>query len=543
MTMLAYLLIQVALLLTMTGLGFLALPSRYRQDTMLFAPWVGLSLLLTGLPLVHLAFPMGNGVIVGLVGLSLMGCWLARKDLHARRAFLLKEVGTFLLAILILSWPLSMMPALHPDWGRYYQQIQNWSSACPAVPGLGNLHGRYALPGTSFLAASLLDFLNGNFGGARILGGYTLGLFVTTWVVALLHSIRAGERFRQGFLVALPPLLGVVLERTFISVAAPDLLSAMLVVLWGGVVLQVLANKRQFDGLVLPLGTALVLLKFSNLSLVVGTGALLVWKARWIPTRQGMILFGGLVAGWLVHNWVQSGWPIFPFGIALGNPDWGMDVGLVEGVVAGIRGWARLPGRFHLESLNGYPWFEDWLRWQMSTGTTLVLGVIFGSTLVAGLARARVFREVCRGLIPEIWMACVTAVSLGIWFLSAPDERFALGLLWLLGAIMAGVLFTTIDQRWIRNILALLVALWMLPSLFRIAKMPIAPLQPRATIRQVVLPSGLVVWTPEEGRDQVWNAPLPATPELYDIEPRGASLCDGFRERRPRGSVEQPAEH
>lgn len=536
MSLLSFLGIQTALLVVLAGLGLLIVPVlRKRDGLFLLSPWVGLSLLLAGLPLLHLWRAM-DGIAAGiLVALACVGWALGWREAFQQRRRVGAGMGVFLVACLILGWPLSMMPSLHYDWGLYYQQVQKWSSTCSVVPGLGNLHSRFAFPGTSFLAAGLLDSLLGeHWWGARILGGFVLGLGITSIVLLLVGAINKSDRFLQGMLFILPVFLIVFLERAYIAVAAPDLLSAFLLVLWAGIVFKLLEGKEDQKGLMLPLATALVLLKLSNLVLVVCVLSLLVWKVRWRPGWKEAALWIVLVIGWMAHNWVQSAWPLYPFGISLGNPDWAMNAERVKGVGDAIRGWARLPGPHYLESLQGRPWLESWLRWELSSRTVHILGGV--SLLAFVVALVRRIRGLSLGLPASVpWMLSACFVSLIAWFLSAPDERFAIGVLWILGGIAAGCLFQMIESRWIRNTMALLVALSLLPALIRIATLPISPMQPRTELQQIVLPSGLVVWAPAgKGDDQVWNAPLPATPELTDIESRGSSLCDGFRERKAR---------
>lgn len=535
MTLLSFLGLQLAMVAVLMGLGFLVLPARGRDSFLLFAPWVGMSLVLAGLPLLHLGMPMGAKVAGVLFVLAIAGWARAGKDVFRHRRDVGIAAGVFLGACVILAWPLAMTPLLHYDWGLYYQQVQKWSVACPVVPGIGQLHSRFAFPGTSFLAAGLLDSLMGeHWWGSRLLGAQFLSLGVTTLIVSLWGSIRNGDRFLQGMLLVIPLFVSLLLEWDLIGVAAPDLLSAILIVLWGVIAFRFLEGDHRLSALLLPLATALVVLKLSNLVFVACVVALLFWRCKWRPGWRETALWSTLVVGWMGHNWVQSGWPLYPFGMALGSPDWAMEPGRVELVGDAIRGWARLPGPHYLESLRGRPWLGEWLRWELSSSTLHVLGGAVALALLAlGIRRARGLSISLPASVPWFLGGCLA--SLLAWFLSAPDERFALGLLWMTGAIASGCLFHLIDVRWLRNALAVLVMLALLPHVVRIGTQPVMPLQPRQELQRVVLPSGLAVWMPAGvGQDQVWNAPLPATPERFDIEMRGNSLCDGFRMRKAR---------
>lgn len=491
--------------------------------------WVGFCGLLGFLPAVHLALPMGRwaGAIVSAIAVA---GWLSsanwtRKPFVSRRD--LSWFSGWLLLLVVLGWPAGMGVSLHYDSGLYYQQVQSWVQACPAVPGLGNLHGRLAFPNTSFLLTGMLNGFTGWDWGARILGPFVVTRFLVELLRSHLESQESGRTFQSwtALVLALFGLFAVASPGTV--VAAPDLIAAVLVCLAGLRFLESAPGRKGDVDELLPFLVTMVLVKTSTAPLAVFLLLASVWRNRGLPSPGSSSTWGLLGVGWMTHSWVQSGYLLFPFVGRLGNPDWVMRPERVEAMVLAIRGWARWMGSRHPEALEGWWWFGPWLE-RTAKDPSMILG---GVLLATSLAVWGVFGRDPKGLRTGgvFLLLGILGSATVIWFLSAPDIRFQTGVVWLTVAVLCAALLCGVRLPIVQGVLRGAIVLGMVALTIDIGLAPSTPLNPYAALHPVRLPSGLIVGVPDQG-DQVWNAPLPATPEITDLIPRGPSLCDGFRD-------------
>ncbi|MCL4234080.1 MAG: hypothetical protein KJ042_06140, partial [Deltaproteobacteria bacterium] len=108
-----------------------------------------------------------------------------------------------------------------PDFGFYHLPAINWALAYPAVPGLGNLHGRLAFNNASLLFSAALDVLWR--GHSHLLAHGLLFLVATARSVAALGRLWRGESPAVNlFLAAFAPILVVWSAGPFVSSHAPD---------------------------------------------------------------------------------------------------------------------------------------------------------------------------------------------------------------------------------------------------------------------------------------------------------------------------------
>lgn len=492
--------------------------------------WIGFCGLLSLLPAIHLAMPMGRWAGGFLSAIALTG-WLLSSDIRALKPLVtLRDLSWFsgwLLLLVVLGWPVGMGVSLHYDSGLYYQQVQSWVQACPAVPGLGNLHGRLAFPNTSFLLTGMLNGFTGWDWGARILGPFVLTRFVVDLLRSHLESQESGWIFQAWTSLVLALFALFALASPGAVVAAPDLIVAVLVCLAGLRFLEADSERKGVNGKILPFLVTMVLVKTSTAPLALFLLLASVWMSRSIPSLRSISIWGLFSAGWMSHSWVQSGYILFPFVGRLGNPDWAMRPDRVEAMVLAIRGWARWMGGRHLEALEGWWWFTPWLARTAKDPFLILCGAMLAMVFVVWILFGRDPRGFRIGGVPLLLEALGLATV--IWFLSAPDIRFLTGLIWLSTAILCGALISGIRFPIVKGVLRGVLVVSMVAITLDLAHAPSTPLNPYTAFHPVRLPSGLVINVPDRG-DQVWRAPIPATPEITDLVPRGPSLCDGFRD-------------
>lgn len=523
MSMLEFLGLQALIFLMAEGWGRV-LWRLDRERFLSLRPLAGLGVTLAALPLVHLFVPMRTTALIVVAIPGILGWILRGPRTREGWKWLALGGGAFLMLGVVLVWPLSMGLLTWYDSGLYYQQVQKWAAACPVVPGIGNLHSRLAFPGASLLGAALLDFAVGPEWGARLLGGAFAGLGLLHWGWVGWDGWKQRDALDVGFATLGLWGIGGMLSVRWVPAAAPDVIIALLVLAFAHGVVDSVIGKRRYEPALPLFGASLPLLKLSSIVWVPLAMGLVAWKSRWRPGKAEtsmVLLMGG---GWLLHNWIQTGWPVFPSGILIGGADWNMDPERVRATSEAILGWARAPGPGYMDAVRGWAWVPAWFA-RVAEAPEFRLCALLGlfSTVLHFLPRFDRNR-------PSPWLPAIGSLVLAHfgWFLLAPDIRFVFGLTWALSAVFLIHVLSAMPALVSRFAILIPVALVIAPLLFRAAAMPIQPASPVADLKRHVLPSGLVVWVPLQG-DQAWNAPLPSSPEITDIEARGSSLCDGFR--------------
>jgi len=504
------------------GLGRLALRVSGHSGRGACAAWVGVALapgLLVGL---HLVWPMGReaGAIVG--ALALVGWGVERPRGREWVRLVLEGGGTVLFGV-AFGWGAVMGIVLQRDWGVYLQQSQSWAVACPVVPGLGNLHPWLAFPGGGTLVAGWLDHGAGDPWGARLLGAFLWSLAAASFGGSWWAARRDKDRARQGFCLAALGLLVGVLLASELPVASPDLWSAILalvMVYWGWGFLR---GDPRGVAVLLPTIMGLILIKPSAV-MVAPFFAFLLARRGWRPRLGEIVLWGSIGVGWMVHNVYTSGWLLFPFWGRVVPVDWNVPEHVATAFVEGLR------GGFWMEPSDGMRGIGWRLTKLGANFEVRALGAwlgVFGLGWLLG-RRSAIVAPAWRG--GGLALLCMGALVL--WWFAVSDLRVVRGALWVGCALLTAWFHERTERRWVRALVLAAVLLPALSTLREAATRYISPLNPSATVRSMVLPSGLRVWTPVSAEGEVWSAPLPATPDSFDIEVRGPSLCDGFRPRR-----------
>jgi len=513
--------------------------------------WVGWGALVAALQLWHVCLPV-NGVALAFLGV--IGC--AALAVHARQLRTIagscfrQHPGFCVLVAVVAVWLANR--ALAPidgltDAGLYHLAALRWARSFALVPGLGNLHARFAFDSSYFQFLAVLDDV------VPRLRGYNLvpGLLI---LAALAQTLRAAGRVlgaRSGDPASAHDVLAVVLVAPLVTLAMARGASTYADV--PVFVLGVVVSLHLFHACALPSSSAtrrldLFLVVFLSaigitikLSLVaMGAVAAATAMVLWcVPAEGGdgmprvpasstmlMLLPGALVlAVWMGRGVVLSGYPAYPLPVGAVDVAWRLPHDDAAEMVRIIRSWARWPYHAgYYDTLDTWRWFWPWVKRATAAGfrpdgvvCPLVLLVIGLAALVV-LRRRLSAKDGVRLLIPVVPAACGTV----FWFLIAPDPRFAGAALFVLGSggLAAAVTLVRLPrQRWAVGFLVgfdcwfVLVTGWVHGFVVwpgpagGLYPLPVAALEERRTA------SGLVVWVPVDS-DQCWDAPLPCTPSF-----------------------------
>jgi hypothetical protein len=503
--------------------------------------WTGWSSVLLFLQLWHFALPVDARAVAVVAVFGLAGLLRAMRELRGLASLPLRSwlVAAVVVATALWLSQLALGGVRNGDSGLYHQPVMHWSAEHAVVPGLGNLHVRFASNQSALLYAALCDA-----GPAPGIGSHTMnGLLILVLLAACVSGLfrvlsGASRHLRSDAYLALflVPTASLALTLNLTS-PSPD----VAVFVCGAALMAMLLrffeeepSERSRGDLVALAVVAvagvtikLSLAFLSGLALAVAAGG---WLLRARPRRRETLGAVGLLAlvvaagfgAWVARNVVLSGTLVYPVpstGLALA---WAVPREIIATERNYIGTWK---GGLSLAALGNWNWLETslrsfgWERWD-------VLGpLVLAAFSLAGLALRFPWRR-GGGRFPHGWLLLPTLAALASWFLVAPLPRFAGAALWSLAIQLLLWAFDGIAPRVLPRVLVLassagLVLLpWLQgePALSGLRGFePESP--PRLEAR--TMPGGLEVLVP--AYDACKRAPLLCTP----------TPIPGLRLRRP----------
>jgi len=480
--------------------------------------WIGLALALFALQVWHLVLPV-TPVTAGL----LFGAGVAGLVLERRRWLALRPSWVLVgVSVLVAVWVanLAVRGLQHYDTGLYLLGGVNWAAEHRAVPGLGNLHGRFAFNNAHLLYAALFRFGPWAERVPNAVNGSLLVVLLAqcAWCGRrLLAEARAEHAF--GLVMALPAL---VLAKIYLVSLSTDLPATILAMLVAWRTFRLVAGeaegreREEMIGITL-LAAAAVSVKLSCVLFVSLCWLLAVAHAGGARRRYALAaaVFAVALLPWLARGIVLSGYPLYPIHFVSAPVSWRIPEKQAISEAESVRGWARVPGVPKDLTLEGWYWLESWSRRNLrlslrpSFPLPLLLG-LGGIFAVAAAGSAGRGERANRGLL----LLGPAAVAFGFWFWFGPDPRFAMFVFW---SVAATGLAAAVGAWEGHAGVAVAVGV----AAFALAVVPKDLVSagpevgfhpaPTAATRIVETRSGLRLYVPVES-DQCWDAALPCTP-------------------------------
>ena len=452
-----------------------------------------------------------------------------------RFLFVLAIAGASIVTILLFD----IQGNLHYDTDLYHAQSVRWIEEVGVVPGLGNLHNRFAYNSSFFAAQALfsLKFLVGQ--SLHSLNGF-ITVFMLIYAIAGIRSWKK-KRVECGDFIRLGIVWYIFYFKYYTTSVCSDN-SAMLFVMyivagW----LDLLSDKEQEEDPYIDLAMLAV---FSvTLKLSVAPIALLVIKPVISVLRRKDYRKFGICAGYaflivlpfLIRNVIISGYLLYPYSfLDLFPVDWKMPAEVVAYDSKEIMVWGR--GLYEVEKAD-WPiirWFPNWyntvlepeFKWLLWLDF-ISLGVLFFQSMWMAYKRKW----------DEILVNGVSVVAFLMWLFTAPLVRYGFAYLILLPAVSLPRLVQIIPKGYLAAGFAVwVVTLNMCYDLNKAGR--------RQEEYPVYLPmdysdefvceeagtlAGVTIYTPTEG-DRTGYHYFPSTPRLNEgVEARGDNLKMGFR--------------
>lgn len=374
--------------------------------------------------------------------------------------------------ILVLIWAYCASRGyMHYDSDLYHAQSIRWIEEYGVVPGLGNIHVRFAY-NSSFFALSALYSM-------KFLGGQSLhavnGFFALLLSVEVLKAFRrkrfrtaGGERKRwqkdfgtdaneRLFCISDFARLGACYYLTVLyrDIVAPASDYAVMCVVFF-IIIRWLVHLEQKEKQIAPYGLLCVAGVYAvTLKLTAGCILLLVLRPAisLIKEKKGKeiavsIAMGVLVlAPWVIRTALISGYLLYPFpALDVLTVDWKIPVEAAVRDAAEIKTWGRGLNDASLVSMPVTEWFPHWFSTMLPTlGKLFLLAdfvcvAVFFGILVSTIIRHGKAKHEDRKWDELLVLACMV-LSFGFWLLSAPLLRYGYAYVLLVIVLTVGILY------------------------------------------------------------------------------------------------------
>lgn len=429
------------------------------------------------------------------------------------------------------------------DTGLYHSQAVQWIEEYGVVPGLGNLHHRFAYNSAIMCLQALfsMKFLFGQ--QMHCVNGFMFILF-TSYAVTSMKFVKNKRIYISDFLRA-AFFIYYNMDTSFSSLGS-DLISLCLVIY---IVIKYvegieddISNIEYYCYLSIlaliaisfKLSVALIVL------IVIYPAYMLIKDKNWKLIVKLISLGVVLTLPFLIRNIIISGYIVYPFPkLDLFSFDWKMNKYVCLWDAKEVKSWGQGVCDANL-SPTFREWFEIWINRQSNANKCLFFASIIISVLLVVISIVNYIKE------KDLRKPVLSVTVLGMliyWFAGAPLMRYGIVFTIIPVLIFVGLLFSMLQSR--------LKKITIISTLFIICIMGIRIFPFVSHVINFRISSDIVyyqvgyepfeftkaeldrveIYIPENG-DRIGNRAFPSTPYINNlelIELRGNDLSDGFR--------------
>lgn len=490
------------------------------------------------------------GLLANLLLLAIVSIVLLTQHTYFKEYFLyIKTNSNLNLSLILISIVgifvllRSNQPIDYTDTYLYHSQAIRWIEEYGIVPGLGNLHTRFAF-NSSFLVLQALFSLKFLFG--RSLHSVN-GLF--TWIL-LSYSILSMKAFSEKKIKISD---GLRLTSFFLisyihNISSPntDLMSSGMMIYIFIKWLSLYEEKtKQLTSL--PYAILCILAAWTA-SLKVASGAIafmtifiayaLINEKKW----KNLLIYGLcdtlVVIPWIVRNFIISGYILYPYGaIDIFHVDWKIpnSQASIERIITTACGRGTyLKGSEVIETTT-LGWIPIWFSSQKFIFKALfiltLLAIFFG--IIIALQNLK--RDLEFSFIYATMLVCFL-----FWFFGAPDVRFAISNTTMISILVFGTIIQKLSLRYIQRYISVIIcfACIALSSrfLWKTITSPNGNILKSIDYEKIEVQSmewnGITMYYPYDGESLIDYSSFPSCPYLWqlnNIELRNQTLKNGFR--------------
>lgn len=473
---------------------------------------------------------------------------LCRKNILDTLSRKIKEYGIgkwVTLTVLIGAWAFfTSRGYMHYDSDLYHAQSIRWIEEYGVVPGLGNLHERFAY-NSSFFAVSALYSM-------RFLAGrslHTLSVFFAVLLSITVLDITDSWK-RKRFVISDYARVGGIYYLTTIvdEVVSPASDYSIMCVIFF-IIIKWLDLLDKEEKRITPYALLCVVGVYAiTLKLTAGLILILLIKPAYLLIKEKrvkqivMYLLTGLVVAipWFARTVVISGWLIYPFSsLNLFQVDWKMNSVILDVDAAQISAWGRALYNVNLLDTPLVQWFPNWFRTTLSGTEKLLILSCVACVFLYAAGVIWVFVQKKRQHLDMVLVLFAVICSYLFWQMSAPLTRYGYAYVLLLVFLCIGWMLTQIGWNKVEKMVYFVVTLYGCYKVLTIGQYicgcyrdPYYIWQKEYGVYELETfeVEGLTFYKPVEG-DRTGYEYFPASPTNPNIELRGDDLKDGFRRK------------
>jgi hypothetical protein len=554
-------------LMMLAGIGHMiesVIYSRKNRALQMGTVWFGL----TGFVCLIYSFNLFTGLVgwqlkTVIVLFAPLGIWKTAKFLKVgafprwRPKLFDVFVGILVVVVIVLLSNWSIGSAQFGDSSLYHIGLVDYAAKYPVIPGLANLHSRFGFNSTTYLLSAV--FQNGIWGieGFRLANGFIciLVLFEVVNRVRKIAHLGFGDISDYVLLIGLSIVIysAIWIPSTSISAPSPDLPAALLMLI------AIVYSAKAFcigdlENYGLAFCVAMLSFTFRPVTapLVIFLFALIIHqiltrKRIQMLTVVTLSLSGLLLSMVVTRNIIISGYVFYPSALRVSWLDWAVPKSSAEIDLNAIEAWAKTPAVPYVQVLQSNSWISGWIsRWKQHFLLPLIS--IFLGCLVLVIAMKYNIKALLQNAPIKLFIAIVMLVI--FWGYSAPDPRFAVGIIAAVVALPASWGIALLGGRKISKFTAAqLILLFIVSAQF--LYIALTPTYPYSTLfrkaspqfdtgflpfqgaptKSVVLNSGLVIQVPtdDKGCFRVEMCTVGVNSMTEGLVLRGMKITDGFR--------------
>lgn len=487
------------------------------------------------------ALACGILFIVGTVLAAIYYVWNRRGLMKWGKLHISKKQWFLLILIVFATAAWTTGSPQHYDTGLYHNQAIQWIEKYGLVPGLGNLHNRFAY-NSAFMPLQALFSLEWLIERSlHTVNGYICCLFSSYAILSC--NLWKKRNIALSDLLKLTMLVYIYDSRGVMSSPSTDIL-AMTLILYVCIKWCEFAEYEIKDALPYTMLSVicvyLITVKLSvacAILLAVYPAILLLKEKKWtdiiINVLQGIVI----VIPWLIRNVLISGYLVYPYPqIDLFQVDWKMPTSVLTYDSREIMVWGRGTLDVATFDMKIREWFPIWFQQQKWKGLIIVGLLAFVAMIIL-----RIIKFLREKKIYGAWdiLFCYSVVALVVWLSSAPLMRYGMVYLLLPICLCGRGMLETIKksikiQKYIRVAVPILLLPFMIIYVARIGNVSSWYRQENYAwnlTQEKEIEKGIKIWL-TEGSDQSSFDVFPCIPYggvLDRIELRGETLEEGFK--------------
>lgn len=444
------------------------------------------------------------------------------------------------LAVLLMLAICTAQSPWHYDTYLYHAQTIRWIEEYGVVPGLGNLHHRFAY-NSSFLVLQALFSFKFLYGVSM----HTLNGFVSAvFFLYCIFSIFKDNRIRISDGLRLVLMTYILRSLPFISSPNTDTfaltLTAYILIKWSEYLEDGNKEVEPYGWLCL-MGIYACTLKLSSafaMIILISPLYYLIANKQWKKLAYYILCSIVIILPFFWRNVMISGYILYPYaGIdIIPFIDWKMDAATIEYDRKEIMVWAR--GTFDVAGTYNWPlskWIPVWLD-----GIGSFYRFFFGAAIIssAGLVMTNIYliwkKEFSYCLLSTTSVVCLLG-----WLCTAPSVRFGEIYMWIPTCVL--LLYWLGKWELAQRISSLIILIGICLCLY-LGRIGISYFWSNALFNfnlsdygdAACIPiqwEGITIYVPAQG-DQAGYYYFPSTPypdRLKSLELKGRTLRDGFR--------------